>query len=320
MRFHFSIIIALAASLLAGPMDSRCSENISGVGMKEEDSRLKVLLIDGQMNKHHNMALMSEAVTRYLEETGLFEVTHVSTPPPGSGMHGFAPDFQSFDLVVLNYDGEQWPDPVKVGFEHFMSEGGGLVSVHSTDNAFPDWQAFLDMTGVGGWSGRDETWGPAVYWGENGMEYDHGPGKAFHPRQHEFRITHRDNGHAITRKLPERWLHAKDELYSGMRGPAQNLGFLASGFADPEFAGNPHRHEPVLLAISYGKGRVFHTTLGHIGKNEQYLPPSVRCAGFITTLQRGAEWAASGTVTQVVPDDFPAPDKISVRQNEMETE
>jgi type 1 glutamine amidotransferase len=60
----------------------------------------------------------------------------------------------------------------------------------------------------------------------------------------------------------------------------------------------------MLMAISYGKGRVFHTTLGH---NDE----SMRDVGFVTTLNRGAEWAATGDVTQKVPSDFPTADKLS---------
>jgi uncharacterized protein len=63
----------------------------------------------------------------------------------------------------------------------------------------------------------------------------------------------------------------------------------------------------MLMTIQYGKGRVFHTTLGHD-------PEAMRCVGFITTLQRGAEWAATGKVKQKVPKDFPGPKQISVRQ------
>jgi type 1 glutamine amidotransferase len=42
---------------------------------------------------------------------------------------------------------------------------------------------------------------------------------------------------------------------------------------------------------------VFHTTLGHD-------LPALGDIGFITTLQRGTEWAATGKVTQKVPADF----------------
>jgi len=38
-----------------------------------------------------------------------------------------------------------------------------------------------------------------------------------------------------------------------------------------------------------------------------------RCVGFITTLQRGTEWAATGKVTQKVPEDFPTEAKVSLR-------
>ena len=287
---------------------------IQGVpAMSDSGEKLKALLIDGQMNEHHDMGLMSGAVKSYLEETGLFDVAQLSTPPAGEDMSGFAPEFTAYDLVVLNYDGADWPSATRSSFEAFVRGGGGLVTVHSTDNAFPDWQAFVDMTGVGGWGGRDENWGPSVHWGENGLELDHGPGRAFHPKQHPFPVTVRDAAHPVTADLPGTWLHAYDELYSGLRGPAENMVVLATGFADPSLEKTSGRHEPVLMAVSYGEGRVFHTTLGHIGRKETALPASVRCTGFITTLQRGAEWAATGEVTQPVPVDLPGADEVSLR-------
>jgi type 1 glutamine amidotransferase len=69
----------------------------------------------------------------------------------------------------------------------------------------------------------------------------------------------------------------------------------------------------MLMAIAYGAGRVFHTTLGHVGRNDEEPIRSVRCVGFITTLTRGTEWAATGAVTLPVPDDFPTADTISIR-------
>jgi len=60
------------------------------------------------------------------------------------------------------------------------------------------------------------------------------------------------------------------------------------------------------MTIHYGKGRVFHTPMGH-GNDSQ------ECVGFITTLQRGAEWAATGTVDVAVPTDFPTANTTSSR-------
>ncbi len=62
----------------------------------------------------------------------------------------------------------------------------------------------------------------------------------------------------------------------------------------------------MLMVLSYGSGRVFHTTLGHD-------IPALNCVGFIVTFQRGTEWAATGQVTQEVPPDFPTAEAVSIR-------
>jgi type 1 glutamine amidotransferase len=61
-----------------------------------------------------------------------------------------------------------------------------------------------------------------------------------------------------------------------------------------------------LMVSTFGKGRIFHTTLGHD-------IPALSCVGFIATFQRGTEWAATGDVSQKVPADFPTADKVSIR-------
>ncbi|NIP17139.1 MAG: ThuA domain-containing protein, partial [Xanthomonadales bacterium] len=264
-------------------------------------------------HRSHNPDLMDEAVQAYLGETGLFEVTVARTPAQGEDMSPFSPDFSAFDVVILNYDGDEWPAATKQAFEGYVRAGGGMVSVHSSDNAFPDWEAYLDMTGLGGWGGRDEKWGPAVRWRNDGVELFHGPGEAFHPKPHEFPVTVRDPDHPVMQELPREWLHARDELYSNLRGPARNLHVLATGFADPSMERASGEHEPVLFTVRYGEGRIFHSTLGHIGRKATGMPESVRCNGFIATLQRGAEWAATGHVTQPLPGGFPGAGSTSTR-------
>jgi hypothetical protein len=93
-----------------------------------------------------------------------------------------------------------------------------------------------------------------------------------------------------------------DELYSQLRGPAKNMQILATAFADSAAGGGTMRDEPILMTITFGKGRIFHTTMGHADEGGG---PSMHCVGFIATLQRGAEWAVTGNVTQKVPWDFP---------------
>ena len=96
-------------------------------------------------------------------------------------------------------------------------------------------------------------------------------------------------------------LHAKDELYHGQRGPAENMHILATAYSSSEFKGTG-TNEPMIWVIPYGKGRVFTTVMGHVFPNQT---EAIRCVGFQTVIARGSEWAATGKVTLPIPADFP---------------
>lgn len=266
---------------------------------------LKALIVDGQNN--HNWQATTPLLKKYLEDSGRFHVD-VATTPAGGDLSGFKPRFADYDVVVSNYNGAAWPLQTQRDFENYIREGGGLVVVHAADNAFPDWKAYNQMIGVGGWGGRNEKSGPYLRLRERQIVRDTSPGGGgSHGAQHHFLVIVRDGKHPITAGLPSSWLHASDELYDRLRGPAENLTVLATAYADPQKGGSGEQ-EPMLMAIDYGKGRVFHTTLGH-------SPEAMHCVGFIVTYQRGAEWAATGKVTQAkIPADFPTPDEVSVRK------
>jgi uncharacterized protein len=67
------------------------------------------------------------------------------------------------------------------------------------------------------------------------------------------------------------------------------------------------------MAIAYGKGRVFHDTLGHVGPTQKEPIVPMASVDYIALLQRGTEWAATGAVTIPVPRDFPSAVKTSIR-------
>lgn len=267
---------------------------------------LKALIVDGQ-NNHGIWPKTTKMMKSYLEETGLFTVDVATTKPKGTDPD-FKPEFSKYDVVISNYNGAPWIKETQDAFVKYIKSGGGLVVVHAANNAFGNWKEYNEIIGLGGWGGRNEKSGPYVYFSSDGqLVRDASKGRGgHHGPQHPFSIIVRDDMHPVTKGMPGEWLHAKDELYDFLRGPAENIHVLATAYAD-KARGGSGRHEPMIFTVDYGKGRVFHTPMGHADYSQE-------CVGFIVTLQRGAEWAATGKVTQEIPEDFPTADKESSRK------
>ncbi len=294
--------------------------------------KMRALIIDGQ-NNHGAWPKTTFMMKQYLEETGLFQVdiartaftwqgedllkqyplkgvTTTPTKTPQADPN-FKPEFSNYAVVVSNFghSAAPWPEETQAAFEKYVRDGGGLVVVHAANNAFGDWPEYNQMIGLGGWGGRNEKHGPYVFLSEQGkiVRDDTAGSGGHHGSQHPFQVIVRDDSHPITRGMPRDWLHAQDELYDKLRGPAENMQILATAYASPDHGGSG-RHEPMLMTIQYGQGRVFHTPLGHADY-------SMECVGFIVSLQRGTEWAATGKVTQTdLPADFPTANEVSVRK------
>ncbi len=268
---------------------------------------IKVLIIDGQCNQYHKCSEGTIQMKKILESAGLFSVEVLTSPAKSQDMSGFKPNFSAFKAVVLNYDGDPWAAETQSAFVKYMQNGGGLVVVHSADNAFAGWKEFNEMIAIGGWGGRTENSGPYLRFRDGKWIPLNMPGPSgSHGRPFSYIVKTREPQHSIMKGLPNAWMHVPDELYDRMRGPLKNVSVLASAMTDSKTGGSGEE-EPVLLAIAYGKGRIFHSVMGH-GAAE------MKCVGFITTLQRGTEWAATGKVTQKVPADFPSATKTAVRE------
>jgi len=266
---------------------------------------MKALIVDGQNG--HKWAETTPVLKKVLEDTKLFEVDVATSPPKGKDMSGFKPKFSDYDVVVSNYQGDEWPEETKKALVDYVKGGGGLVIYHFACAAFPKWKDYNEMTGLGGWGRRNEKDGPYVRWRDGKIVRDTSPGRGGgHGPMQPFKLVVREPDHPITKGLPKEFMHVNDELYGWLRGPAKNLTVLATAFA-PKEKGGAGEHEPLLFTVAYGDGRVFQNALGHTGKE-------LKSVAFIVTFQRGAEWAATGKVTQKVPDDMPTADKASVRE------
>ncbi len=292
----------------------------------------RALIVDGQ-NNHDEWPKLTYMMKQYLEETGKFSVDVQRSKYTWKGDEfikdyevdgvgetesleksksdpDFRPNFSKYDVVVCNFgwNAAPWPEETKADFEKFMKNGGGLVIIHAANNSFPEWPAYNQMIGLGGWGDRTEKDGPYVYYDESGkLVRDTSPGKAgAHGKQTEFLITVRNPNHPITKGMPATWMHTKDELYNRLRGPAENMEVLATAYAPKDNSGTD-RNEPMLMTIKYGKGRVFHMAMGHVDY-------SVQDVGFITSLQRGTQWAATGKVNIPIPADFPTAAASSSRK------
>jgi type 1 glutamine amidotransferase len=222
----------------------------------------------------YNWKTSSEAVKQILDETGMFSSEIMITPSKGENMSAFSPDFSKYKLVVFDYDGDPWSEKTNSAMTEYLNNGGGIV-VYNTKS--DPGGAISDSVTVS--------------------------------KRHNFEIRTRISDHPVTKGLPVRWLHPDDEIVQGLKVAGQDVQVLAAAFSETSFSGTG-KFEPVLVARNYGKGRIFATLLGTPDENENQ---ALHCTGFIVTLQRGAEWAATGSVTQEVPSDFPTAAGVVLR-------
>ena len=301
------------------------------ISCSRQNKKLRVLIIDGQ-NNHQVWPKSTIMMKQYLSETGMFTIDIARTKflfrsdekkdwlkyaNVLDGIEGkpktdpnFSPDFSKYDVVISNFGfkAAPWSTKTQEKFEEFVRKGGGFVSVHAADNSFPNWVEYNQMIGIGGWGGRTEKHGPYLYVDKNNnMKKDYTPGRGgIHGKKEEFLVTTFNNEHPITKGFPKKWMHTADECYAYLRGPAENIQILATAVSTKK-PKESEQKEPIVMTIKYKKGRIFHTTLGH----DEIAFSSV---GLITLIQRGTEWAATGRVTQNLPDDFPTLYKSSLRK------
>jgi type 1 glutamine amidotransferase len=267
------------------------------------------MIIGGQNN--HNWRKSTPFMEQLLAKAGHFETTVCNAPEKGAlpeAWDAWQPQFDQFDCIVLDYNGQMWPDRVQQAFVDYVSSGGGVVVIHAANNSFRGWREYEDMVGL---LWRPPSYGISLYIDDDGAIVREAPGEGRgmgHGSQYDWIMTTRDHDHPITAGMPPQWMHKHDELYHGQRGPAENVNVLLTAYSDPVGSRRgTGKHEPIVWWIPYGQGKVVTNLMGHVGGLE-----CMQCVGFKVTLYRSCEWVARGECVTPVPDNFPTARQTSL--------
>lgn len=245
--------------------------------------KLQALIVTGQNTPTHDWHGTTPVLRNLLEASGRFEV-RVTEEFRGASPETLAP----YDVVVLSYyDGRKpelrWGERTDNALLSYVRSGKGLVIYHFALAAFDGWTDYERLS-AGNWR----------------------PNHGHHSARHDYTVTVKDAQSPIMRGLKATFPQVNDELYANLQWqPEGAFHVLATAWDDHSLyrqgekqpLPGPGINEPVLWTVNYGSGRVFVTALGHDAA-------AMKSPGFVTTLTRGAEWAATGNVTIPVPAEL----------------
>jgi type 1 glutamine amidotransferase len=167
------------------------------------------------------------------------------------------PELRKFDVAVLhfkNYDPKVPGPEGQKNLDEFARAGGGVVLIHFACGAFQEWPEFVKLAG--------RVWNPKL---------------RGHDPHGTFRVEMTGEKHPITTGLKA--FDTTDELYTCLDGetPVKVLATAVSKVDQKVY--------PIAFVLDYGKGRTFHTVLGHDVK-------ALSAPAAAQLLRRGAAWAA----------------------------
>ena len=292
IAFLWPAAVMSADDLAAGFSNSPASSN----------SPITVLIVDGFSN--HDWERTTALIRGILKPTKRFRVDVATCPAKADApaLATFHPRLADYEVVIVNCNnlgnGGQWPAEMRDDFVKFVRDGGGVFIFHSANNAFAGWPEYDRIIGLG-WRGKNA--GTAITIDPSGaiQRIPPGEGKGTSHGARTDRVVHRIGDHPIHAGLPRTWMAAMIEVYTYARGPAKDIEVL-SWVEDPA----TKTRWPIEWTVSFGKGRVYNSTFGHVWRGETD-PLGMRCAGFQTILVRALQWLAKRPVDFPVPPDFP---------------
>lgn len=214
---------------------------------------LRVLIIDDHRTGYYNMPTAT-ALRNILRQDKQLEVTLVED----AEVLGTDLPFD-YDVIVLHFKNYLTPkraEAMKNNLDKFVTDGGGLFVFHFACGAFEDWKGFEKLAG--------RVWEPE---------------KRPHDPYGLFNVRVVDTTHPITQGLKN--FEISDELYTCLRDSDVPIHVLAEAVSKVD--SKPY---PMAFVFNKGKGRVFHSTLGHDEK-------SLSSTEFQTMCKRAVIWCAN---------------------------
>lgn len=164
-----------------------------------------------------------------------------------------------YQVVVLHYMNWKTPGPgeaARSNLKRFVENGGGLVMVHFACGAWMEWPDFVNLAG--------RVWNPKL--------------RGHDPRG-PFKVEIVQPDHPIMKGLQP--FETDDELYTCLDGNVP-IEVLAKATSKVD-----QKDHPMAFVMNVGKGRVFHSPLGHDVK--AFNPNTLEL------FRRGTAWAAGKT-------------------------
>jgi type 1 glutamine amidotransferase len=222
----------------------------------------KVLLLSGGKRQHHGYREQALYLSGLLENTGRYQVTICEDAAVLE-----TPALDKYDLLIVNADRRDDEFKFSLGQQtaifNYVRRGHGYVSVHAADNAakdwLPEWKEMLG--GVFSHVGLPD-------------------GKT---RKGSFTVKIADTSSPVTRGLTD--FKLTDELYYHVQIMPDVQPLATIEFQDVAW--------PVAWTRIFGKGRVFHTVLGHRDFGPEKDDP-IRNPNLGRLVTQGVDWVAAG--------------------------
>lgn len=222
--------------------------------------KIRVLILTGMDVSAHDWKARTQALQEILAADPRFQIG-VETDPEFLAK----PALFNYDVILLNFYSANKDFPGKASRDNLVkfvgTQGRGLFILHFACGNFPDWPEFNQMAGL-------------VFTPEGRPGY--------HDRYQPFNVDITDSHHPVTKGLGPQ-LKAHDECYYCLGGATGPYDILATAHSQ-----NTKKDHPMALTVQYGKGRTFHTPLGHDVQ-------SIKMPDVAELIRRGLVWAATKT-------------------------